>query len=1491
MNSKFFITRPILSVSLSVLITLIGVIGLLHLPIEQFPDVAPPVVNIDTDYTGASAEAVQKSVIVPIEEAVNGVDGMEHIFSQATSDGEGTTSITFRKGTDPDMAAVMVKNLVSEAEGLLPPEVVQNGVRVTKEQPGVLKFIALESPDGRYDNDFITNYFDIVVAPRLKRIKGVGQIDQLGSEYALRIWMDPKKMAQFELLPKDIEEALNMQNVEAAIGTLGENSDNTFQQMLIYRGRLVEMEEFENIVLKTTKKGTVLRLKDVARVELGTKSYTTFNQVNLHNGTIAQILRVNGQNAMQVNKEIDALLEKLKKDLPPGLELVVLLDTNDFLDASMKEVVKTLLETILLVILVVLIFLHKWRATFIPAIAIFVSLAGAFTFMYIIGFTLNLITLFALVLAIGTIVDDAIVVVEAVQTEIERGESSSRNATVTAMGKVGKAILSTTAVFMCVFIPASFIGGLSGTYYQQFGLTVAAAVGVSALVALTLTPALCALLMGADKKPGRFARSFTAFLHTLTEKYSLALQPLVRRKLLTVVAAVSAILLLLLMIHTMPTGLVPDEDTGNLFVEVTTPPGSTLEQTKKSVASVMEAISDIEEIEASASSSGFSNLGSNGANVALIIVKLKNWDDRKGTDINDVIDRIAYKTRNIKSANLVTYAMPTVPGFSNGSGIELQVESYGGDVVKLNEITEQFAEKLRQCKGIEDVYKQYDVNFPQYTVSINAALCQFHGIEPAIVLDVLNGYIGGDLVSHFNLFGKMYHVMLQANPVLRANVEDLDNIHVVTKNGGYTPVTSLITLKKRQGVQSLNRFNLSQSIPLEINPVEGYSTGKVIETIEQVANKTLPVGYGYEYTGMTREEISSSDNMSMVIILCVIFAFIVLSSLYESVMLPLAVLLSVPFGLAGSFLVATIAGIDNNIYMQLGVIMLIGLLSKTAILLTEYASERRQEGMSIVDAALSAARVRLRPILMTALTMIVGLLPLVFASGAGAVGNRSLGICVIAGMTVGTVCLLLFVPVLFIIFQSLEEKLHTRFSSSAATILLLLAGAVGLSGCRTYRGYQEQAVELDSIVRNDLTINDVGDDSWQTLFDEPLLKPLIAEGLEHNSDIRTARLQVEAAKAQLRAAKGDLLPKLKLNGNFSPKRFDNSDISLTETSHTVDAEVSWEVDIFGKMQNARRAAAATVEEKAAYAKAVRTELITTIVTAYYKLEMLDAQIATTSRTIESWEAMVRTQKALVAVGEATSDELSQTEASQLKTKAELEELRRDMLQAENALCAVLGRKSGHIERGDFATSCLSMKAIPRINIRALRKRPDILMAEAQLKSAYYTTNVAIASLYPSLNLSGSIGWTNDPGTVMNPTGWLKSAMASLTAPIFEGGRLRAEVKKAQAEQESAKIAFQQAVIDAGKEVNDALASEQYARKTISLRELEIEKLSHTLHATRLKMRYDSGVNYLQVLTAQQSLLEAEINLLSDRYTMLESCIQLFRALGGEYTRSSENPAS
>jgi len=1462
---------------------LIGFISVVNLPVELFPDVAPPVVDIYTEYTGASAEAVQKSVIVPIEEAVNGVDGMEYIYSQATSAGEGTTTITFRKGTDPDIAAVMVKNLVSEAEGLLPPEVVENGVKVSKEQQGVLKIIALESPDGRYDNSFISNYFSIVVEPRLKRIKGVGNVLHTGSEYALRIWMDPKKMAQFELLPEDITDALSMQNVEAAIGTLGENSSNTFQHMLIYRGRLVKTEEFENIVLKTTEKGNVLRLKDVARVELGANNYSTFNQVNSHNGTIAQILQVSGHNAMQVNREIDAAIEELRKELPTGLEFVVLLDTNDFLDASLQEVVKTLLETILLVILVILLFLHKWRATFIPAIAIFVSLAGAFAFMQLVGFTLNLITLFGLVLAIGTIVDDAIVVVEAVQTEMERGESSPHNATVAAMGRIGKAILTTTAVFMCVFIPASFIGGLSGTYYKQFGLTMAAAVGVSALTALTLTPALCAKLMGADKEPGRFARSFTAAIHSLTDKYRQALVPLTKHRMFTVVATAAAIVILLLMIRMMPTGLVPDEDTGNIYVEVTTPSGSTLEQTKKSVASVTEAISGIDEIEASAAVSGFSMIGTDGANSGVIIAKLKNWDDRDG-DIYDVMDKISYQTRNIKSADLITFAMPTVPGFSSSSGVELQVESYGSDVNKLNDITEQFAEKLRQRKEIDDVYKQYDVEFPQYTVSINAAVCKFYGIEPAKVLDVLNGYIGGNYASHFNRFGKMYHVMLQADPELRANVDDLNNIFVVTENGGYTPVTSLITLKKRHGVQSLNRFNLSQSIPLEVYPADGYSTGKVIETIQQVADDTMPIGYGYEYTGMTREEISSTDNMSMVIILCVVFAFIILCSLYESVMVPLAVLLSVPFGLAGSFLMATLFGIDNNIYMQLGVIMLIGLLSKTAILLTEYASERRKAGMSIVDAALSAATVRLRPILMTALTMIVGLLPLVFASGAGAIGNMSLGICVIAGMIVGSSCLLLFVPVLFIIFQSLEEKLRSRFRPSAATILMLVTGVVMLSGCRTYTGYHSQQTELDSIVRSELTISDAGDDSWKTLFDEPHLTALIAEGLENNSDIRTAQLQVVMARAELRGARGDLLPKLDLNGEVAHSRYDNRDTGVSETSHTLGIEASWEADIFGKMQNARHAAAATVEERTAYVQAVRTELISTIATAYYQLEMLDAQIEAVGRTIESWKQMVQTQKALMDVGEASSDELSQTEASQLEAEAVLEGLRHDMLQAENALCAILGRKSGHIERGDFATSCKSIKNIPRIDIRALRKRPDVLQAEAQLKTAYYYTNVAIASLYPSLSLSGSIGWTNDPGMIIDPTGWLKTALASLIAPIFQGGQLRAEVTKAKAEQEAAKVAFQQAVIDAGKEVNDALASEQYARKTISLREREIEKLTHTLQVTQLKMRYDSDVNYLQVLTAQQSLMEAEMSLLSDRYAMIESHIQLFRALGGEYSQ-------
>lgn len=1035
MKLRTFIDRPILACVISVLILMLGLISLFNLPMEQYPDIAPPTVMVSTSYTGANAETVQKSVIVPLEEAINGVENMTYMTSTSTNNGSGSITVYFKQGTDPDMATINTKNRVSEAEGLLPAEVTKVGVTVEKRQNSTLKILTLYSPDNSYDQTFINNYFKINIEPRLSRITGVGNVNVMGRDYAMRIWLNPQVMAQYSLVPDDVISALGDQNVEAATGTLGEDSENTYQYTLKYRGRYETSEEFGNIVIKSLANGEVLRLKDIAKVELGAQSYAYNSEINGHPGATCMVSQTAGSNANEIIQEIDKLTEEISKELPKGLVLSDLMSTKDFLDASIHEVVKTLIEAILLVILVVYVFLQSVRSTIIPAVSIIVSLIGTFAFLYLAGFSLNLLTLFALVLVIGTVVDDAIVVVEAVQAKFDEGERSPYKATTGAMDGIAAAIVTTSLVFMAVFIPSSFMGGTSGTFYMQFGLTMAVAVGISAINALTLSPALCALIMTPhiDTTTGqklsfstRFHHAFEASFNRLILRYKNGVKWFFRRKWVVGTALVASMALLAVLMKTTKTGLVPDEDMGCIFMNVTTPPGSSLSQTIKAMSEVENSIKDIPQIMSYSNVSGYSMMGGQAPSGGMLIIRLKPWEERpeKKDEINAVIAEIYKRTANIKSAKLFVFAQPTIMGYGMGSGFELYVQDRaGGDINTLQKYTTDFIAALNQRPEIQMAYTSFDTKFPQYTVEVDAARCQRAGITTTDVLSVLSGFIGGNYSSNLNRFSKLYRVMVQADKVYRLDKDALNNMFVRTSSGEMAPIGQFVTLTKVYGTETLTRFNLYNSIQVNGLPADGYSTGEAIAAIEEVAKQTLPVGYGYEFGGITREEAGSGSNTIIIFAICIIFVFLILCALYESIFVPLAVMLSVPFGLMGSFLFAKMWGLENNIYMQTGLIMLIGLLAKTAILLTEYASARRRQGMTIAQAAVSAAGVRLRPILMTALTMIIGLLPLVFASGAGANGNISLGVGTVGGMIVGTLALLFVVPTLFIVFQTLQEKL------------------------------------------------------------------------------------------------------------------------------------------------------------------------------------------------------------------------------------------------------------------------------------------------------------------------------------------------------------------------------------------------------------------------------------------------------------------------------------
>lgn len=1035
MKLRTFIDRPILACVISVLILMLGLISLFNLPMEQYPDIAPPTVMVSTSYTGANAETVQKSVIVPLEEAINGVENMTYMTSTATNNGSGSITVYFKQGTDPDMATINTKNRVSEAEGLLPAEVTKIGVTVEKRQNSMLKILALYSPDDSYDQTFINNYFKINVEPRISRITGVGNVNVMGGDYAMRIWLNPQIMAQYSLVPDDVISALGDQNVEAATGTLGEDSENTYQYTLKYRGRYETSEEFGNIVIKSLANGEVLRLKDVAKVELGAQSYAYNSEINGHPGATCMISQTAGSNANEIIQEIDKLTEEIAKELPKGLVLTDLMSTKDFLDASIHEVVKTLVEAIILVILVVYVFLQSVRSTIIPAVSIIVSLVGTFAFLYVAGFSLNLLTLFALVLVIGTVVDDAIVVVEAVQAKFDEGVRSPYKATTGAMDGIAAAIVTTSLVFMAVFIPSSFMGGTSGTFYMQFGLTMAVAVGISAINALTLSPALCALIMTPhiDASTGqklsfssRFHQAFEASFNRLILRYKGGVKWFFRRKWIVGTTLVASIALLVVLMKTTKTGLVPDEDMGCIFMNVTTPPGSSLSQTVKAMSEVEKCIKDIPQIDRYSNVSGYSMMGGQAPSGGMLIIKLKPWEERAGSEdnINAVINEIYCRTANVKSAKLFVFAQPTIMGYGMGSGFELYVQDRaGGDINTLQKYTTNFIAALNQRPEIQMAYTSFDTKFPQYTVEVDAARCQRAGVTTTDVLSALSGFIGGNYSSNFNRFSKLYRVMVQADKTYRLDKDALNNMFIRTSSGEMAPIGQFVTLTKVYGTETLSRFNLYSSIQVNGLPADGYSTGEAIAAIEEVAKETLPVGYGYEFGGITREEAGSGSNTVIIFGICIIFVYLILCALYESLLVPLAVMLSVPFGLMGSFLFAKMWGLENNIYMQTGLIMLIGLLAKTAILLTEYASARRRQGMTIAQAAVSAAGVRLRPILMTALTMIIGLFPLVVASGAGANGNISLGVGTVGGMLIGTLALLFVVPTLFIVFQTLQERL------------------------------------------------------------------------------------------------------------------------------------------------------------------------------------------------------------------------------------------------------------------------------------------------------------------------------------------------------------------------------------------------------------------------------------------------------------------------------------
>ena len=1044
-----FINRPVLSTVISILIVILGVIGLATLPVTQYPDIAPPTVSVRATYTGANAQTVLNSVIAPLEDQINGVENMMYIQSSASNNGSADISIYFNQGTDPDMAAVNVQNRVSMAQGLLPAEVTKVGVTTQKRQNSMLLIFSLYDAEDKYNIEFIENYAKINLIPEVQRVKGVGDANVMGQDYSMRIWLKPDVMAQYNLVPSDISGVLAEQNIEAAPGQFGERGNQTFQYTIRYKGRLQQTEEFEDIVVKALPNGEVLRLGDVARIELGRLAYTFNNTVNGHKAVTCIVFQMAGTNATETINNLLDVISKAEESLPAGLKINVAQNANDFLYASIHEVIKTLIEAFVLVFIVVYVFLQDMRSTLIPAIAIPVALIATFFVLKLIGFSVNLLTLSAMVLAIAIVVDDAIVVVEGVHAKLDQGYKSSREASIDAMSELGGALVSITLVMMSVFIPVSFMGGTAGTFYRQFGITMAISIAFSALNALTLSPALCAIFLKPhdsehkQKKMSmvdRFHTSFNAAYDSLLKSYKKRVVFFIHKKWLSFGLVAASIVLLMFFMKTTPTGMVPNEDTGTIMGAVTLPPGTSQERAMEVLAKVDSLVAAEPAVQSRTIISGYSFIGGQGPSYGSVIIKLKDWEERSMMQNSDIIYSTLFlrAQKVIKDAQVLFFAPPMIPGYSVSSDIELNMQDKtGGTLDHFFEVVKSYTAALEARPEINSAKTTFNPSFPQYQLDIDAAACKKAGISPSDILSTMQGYFGGLYASNFNRFGKMYRVMIQAEPDATKNMESLNGVKVRGSNGEMAPITQFVSMKKVYGPDIINRFNLYTSMKVMVAPASGYTSGQALQAIAEVAKENLPMGFGYELGGMAREEAQTSGSTTGIIfVLCFVFVYLLLSAQYESYILPLAVLLSVPFGLMGSFIFVNgfsalgsipalkmiLGTMSNDIYMQIALIMLMGRLAKNAILIVEFALDRRKQGMSISWAAVLGAAARLRPILMTSLAMIVGLIPLMLAMGVGAHGNRTLGASAIGGMLIGMIFQIFIVPVLFVVFQWLQEK-------------------------------------------------------------------------------------------------------------------------------------------------------------------------------------------------------------------------------------------------------------------------------------------------------------------------------------------------------------------------------------------------------------------------------------------------------------------------------------
>jgi len=1503
---QLFIKRPVLSLVISLIILLLGVLSLTSLPVTQFPDIVPPSVTVTANYTGANAEVCTKAVATPLERAINGVPGMTYMSSVCSNDGLTVITINFNVGTDPDQAAVSVQNRVATILDELPEEVIRAGVTTEKEVNSMLMYLNILSEDSTLDEKFIYNFTDINILQELKRINGVGRAEIMGAkEYSMRVWLKPDRMVAYHVATDEVIQAIRSQNVEAAPGKTGQSSDRSpqpLQYVLRYPGKFFEPSQYENIVIRADSSGSILRLKEIADVEFGSQTYNMVSNTDGQPSASILIKQRPGSNAREVITAIKKKMAELKStSFPPGMTYNINYDVSRFLDASIHEVLRTLVEAFILVFIVVFIFLQDFRSTLIPALAVPVALIGTFFFMQLLGFSINLLTLFALVLAIGIVVDNAIVVVEAVHAKMTEEHMSAMDATLSAMKSISGALIAITLVMSAVFLPVAFMSGPVGVFYRQFSLTLAISIVISGINALTLTPALCALLLRHNPSKKTFLqRAFGGFnkgYNSLSNRYTRLLFRIAGKKWVTLAMLVFFFAATWGSSSLLPSGFIPTEDQGQIYVNVTTPPGATVERTENVLKAVQREAAALATVESVSTLAGYSLVNEvAGASYGMAMINLKPWDQRSAS-LTQVISQLEKRTKHIGDATIQFFPPPTVPGFGNAAGFEIRLLDRSGsdNLQKTASIAEGFIADLNRSPEIAGAFSTFDVSFPQYLISVDQAMAAKKGVTIDKAMSTLQTLMGSYYASNFIRFGQMYKVMVQASPEFRTRPEDVLRLHVKNEKGEMVPLSTFIRMEKIHGPEQLTRYNMYTSAMITGDAAPGYSSGDALTAISRVAKDKLPRGYTFDWSGMSREQVLSGNQAIAIFLICLLFVYLLLAAQYESFLLPFPVILSLPTGIFGAFFFLKLAGLENNIYAQVALVMLIGLLGKNAILIVEFAIHRLKHGDTVLQAAIEGAKERLRPILMTSLAFVAGLLPLCFAGGAGDMGNRSIGTAAAGGMLFGTIFGLILIPGLFVLFSSIKKQ---KLPAIAAAAILLLA----IPSCQPSKVLPiSPQTTLPSTFTGSTDTTSISSIPLNQFFPDPWLQQLIDSALANNPDIQSALQRIEIASAGIRYARAFLYPNIQvgasaavdkygdytMNGvgnhdtNLSPNIDNDEHIPNPTPDYFLGLRSQWEIDLWGKLRQRKKAAIARWLATREGQRLVTTTLTADIATLYYELLALDNEQKVLTKNIQLQENaldMVRTQK---EAGRATELAVQQFQAQLLHTKSLRYATAQEIVETENQLNFLAGRTSRPIQRD---TSLLNTPLPDSLSAglpsQMLLNRPDIRAAELELEALNADIKAARAAFFPSLTLSPYVGYNAfKPDLLFNSGSIAYGAIGSLMAPIFNRNAIKADYQRTIAEGRIALYDYQKAVLNGFQEVTSSLKGIRNFSDYYELRQKEAAALTSAVRVAADLYRVGKA-SYLEVITAQRNVLDAELEVTQARKNILLRSISLYRSVGG-----------